>query len=81
MTCAVGCYECSALCLCKCHKPAPVNVPMRYWDDLFDDVRAKKKIFFDDIKTLKLYDEGMDKLTRFIFSRGYILRENVFIHD
>lgn len=80
--CPVGCYECSDLCLCKCHRIATeAPLPMKFYDNLFDTVALKRKIFVDDLRGLRIYNGGMEKMIDFLFVRGYKLVGNCFIHD
>ena len=80
--CPAGCYDCSGLCLCECHKAAlktaQVRRPIKYYDDLFDDVAEGNKIYYDDIRFLKL--SNVDRMIKFLYSKGYVLVGNVFIY-
>ena len=63
-----------------------IRVPMKLYDDIFDDVSLGLRIFFDDLKALKLYDSGMDNMIKFLFSKGYRLLSHpkdgeIFVHD
>ena len=81
MTCQLGCYDCSGLCLCRCHKKrsaAPVMVDIDLYDKLLDMVAKKEKIFYSDIRELKLYD--IDKIIKFLHNRNYVLVGDVFLY-
>ena len=91
-SCPLGCRSCGALCLCACHKAIgsghsktldlkSVKFYDDVFDDVFDDVAAGRKIFFDDLKFLRLDNDGMKRMLKFIFSQGYKLSEGVLTSD
>ena len=81
------CFECSAYCLCGCHKQpdykgmtqAMHKKVMTAFDELFDLVRFHRPISKQHLEELCLTQEALIKIGNFILDKGYRANNSVWL--